>query len=230
MNKKYYYDNNKSIYVSYETILYTPNSFFPNGQLWEKESIIDFYNLIDDKSYNIVDIGAQSGLYTLYAKYKPNSQFYAYEPFPITYEILNKNLDMNQITNVKTFNLAISDKQGNSTLNTCKTHNGLHTMGNPLRFNDVLSIPIKTTTLDIEFYDKNIPVHFIKIDTEGHEYFILKGGIKTIQKYKPIIQLEYNTTNMKQCNVSDQMLNDLILEFGYKKKSILGEELIIEPI
>lgn len=228
--KKYFYDSAKSIYVSDDTLIITPYTFLSNGELWEKESIIDFYNLIDDKSYNIVDIGAQSGLYTLYAKYKPNSNFFAFEPFQNTYDLLNKNLLINQIGNVKTFNFALSDMEGVSILNTCANHNGLHTMGKPLRFNNSIPIQIKTSTLDIEFYDKDIQVDFIKIDTEGYEYFILKGGIKTIKKYKPTIQLEWNDNNMKQCNVSEVMLNELINELGYKKISLRGEELIILSI
>lgn len=52
---------------------------------------------------------------------------------------------------------------------------------NPLRFNDIEPVNVKTTTLDL-FFDE-IPVHYIKIDTEGYEYFILKGGKNIITKY-----------------------------------------------
>lgn len=107
-----------------------------------------------------MDIGAQFGIYSLFAKYLPLSTFYAFEPFPATFELLNDNMTLNNITNVKTFNLAISNTQGISTLNTSANHNGLHTLGqNPLRFNDINPIDVNTTTLDIVF--KDIPVHYI---------------------------------------------------------------------
>jgi hypothetical protein len=127
------------------------------------------------------------------------------------------------------FNLAISDKETQMNLNTSLSHNGLHTLGtNPLRFTDIKPIPINTTTLDIFF--KDIPIHFIKIDTEGHEYFILKGGMEVIKRYKPIIQLEWNVTNMQQCNVNETMMYDLIQELGYKQLGFVEEEILIAPI
>ena len=63
--------------------------------------------------------------------------------------------------------MAISDKKGPAVLNTSISHNGLHTMGEtPIRFLDVLSIAVETTTLDIFFKDLEICVDYIKIDTE----------------------------------------------------------------
>jgi hypothetical protein len=114
-------------------------------------------------------------------------------------------------------------------LNTSLSHNGLHTLGtNPLRFTDIKAIPINTTTLDIFF--NNIPIHFIKIDTEGYEYFILKGAVEVIKKYKPLIQLEWNTTNMKQCNIDENMMRKLIEELGYKQIGFVEEEMLIASI
>lgn len=230
MSNIYFYDKDKSISVVDETLLTTGHTFLSNNTLWEIDSINDFYNLIDDNnSYNIVDIGAQSGLYSLYAKFKPNSFFYAFEPFDKTFKILNENINLNEIKNIKTFNLAVSNKKGNSILNVCESHNELHTLGKPLRFNDIKQISIETTTLDDEFYNKNIKTDFIKIDTEGHEYFILKGGINTIEKYKPIIQLEWNIQNMNQCEINCEMIDELINDLNYYKISQRNEEVLIGP-
>ena len=38
----------------------------------------------------------------------------------------------------------------------------------------------------------NIKPHFIKIDTEGFDEYVLLGMKKTIKKYKPIFLIEYN--------------------------------------
>jgi hypothetical protein len=44
--------------------------------MWEEDSINYFYDNIPlDKPVNILDIGAQTGLYTLYAKYLPKASF-----------------------------------------------------------------------------------------------------------------------------------------------------------
>ena len=219
------------IHITDETLIVSPTSFMKNGQLWEEESVNYFYdNIPTDKSVTIVDIGAQCGLYTLYAKYLPKSQFYAFEPFPRSYKVLRDNITLNRIPNVRTRNIGISNHAGETILNTSKSHNGLHTLGtNISRFNDAVPVTIHVEPLDTIFYDNNIPVDFIKIDTEGWEYFILQGGEKTIQKYKPMIQLEWDNDNMKQCNVNMTEFGTYIDTIGYTKKNMIGEELFIVP-
>lgn len=232
MSLEYYYFDNISypIKVTTETTNIACYTFPKGGRMWQTKSIKQFFNVIPKKdTVNIVDIGAQVGLYSLFAKFLPKSTFYSFEPFPATFKELNENIKLNNIDNVKTFNLAISDKETQMNLNTSLSHNGLHTLGtNPLRFTDIKPIPINTTTLDNFF--KDIPIHFIKIDTEGHEYFILKGGMEVIKRYKPIIQLEWNVTNMQQCNVNETMMYDLIQELGYKQLGFVEEEILIVPI
>jgi len=231
---KYNYLDNPDypIYVSDKTIQLTPQTFMED-HLWEHNSLKYFYSLVPrDKPVNIVDIGAQSGLYSLFAKYLPLSTFYAFEPYPPTYRALLENLQLNKITNVIPHNIGISDKAEETTLNVCIGHNGLHTLGTtPLRFQDACPTSIQVDTLDHLFYDKNIPVDFIKIDCEGWEYFILQGGLKTIQKYKPIIEIEWNDYNMKQCGVTPYKMNELITTtLKYIKFNIIGEELFIGPM
>lgn len=49
---------------------------------------------------------------------------------------------------------------------------------------------IEVNKLDNFYFKKKID--FIKIDSEGHDLQVLKGGKKTIKKYKPILLIEYN--------------------------------------
>ena len=222
----YFSDLNYAIEVTEETLKVTPNTFQSNGELWEQDSLYQFFKNIDKtKQYTIVDIGAQSGLYSLFAKFLPFCTFYAFEPFPVTFDILNENIKLNNINNVITHNLAISDKIGTAILNTSCSHNGLHTLGeNPQRFKDIIPMEVKTTTLDNFFSSQ---VDYIKIDTEGYEYFILKGGKEIIKKYKPVLQIEYNAINMAQCGVSESMLDELIEEIGYVIIGRASEEILL---
>lgn len=234
MERIYYYHKkiDHSIKISAESRNNEFCPFMPDGSLWEDYQVYDFFNRVDPtKKCTVVDIGAQIGLYTLYAKFLPLSTFYAFEPNPESFRLLNDNIKLNDITNVHSYQLAISDKIGLSTLNTSIHHMGLHTLGEkPLRFSDIKPITVETTTLDEFFYKNKISVDFIKIDTEGYEYYILKGGVKTIQTYKPIIQLEYNTTNMQQCGVALNALDELLTSIGYKFITQFGEEKIYGPM
>ena len=145
----YDYNQNEKILVTYKTVDYGNSSFAKNTEIWEKESLNYFYNLIDkNNKVNIVDIGANVGLYSLYAKHLPNSQFYSYEPYKFTYDLLNDNIKLNNITNVETYNIGLSDKKGKKILNVCLSQDGLNTMGsNPLRFNDIHPIEVEIDTL-----------------------------------------------------------------------------------
>jgi len=49
---------------------------------------------------------------------------------------------------------------------------------------------IEVNKLDNFYFKKKIDL--IKIDSEGHDLQVLKGGKKTIKKYKPILLIEYN--------------------------------------
>jgi FkbM family methyltransferase len=183
MSYVFEYNDNERILVTNKTVDYGNSSFKKNSEIWEKKSLNYFYNLIDkNNKVNIVDIGANVGLYSLYAKFLPNSQFYSYEPYKFTYDLLNDNIELNNITNVQTYNIGLSDKKGKTILNVCLSQDGLNTMGaNPLRFNDIHQVEVEINTLDNIFYNNNIKVDFIKIDTEGWEYNILQGGEKTIK-------------------------------------------------
>ena len=183
----YYYFNKLPIYVTDNSCNSKTPTFLKNGKIWEEEMVYYFYSFLHEKSLknkvNVVDVGAQIGLYSLLAKYLPNTYFYAFEPSKENRDELLKNLKFNEINNVKVFPEALSNKKETTTLQICETHNGLHTLSkNPLRFKKDKSIPVKTDTLDSVFYDHNHKVDVIKMDTEGWEYYILQGGLKTIRK------------------------------------------------
>jgi len=231
---QYYYNNNNTNYpflITEETKQKADNCFKEN-YIWEDSSITLFYNLVNpNEELTILDIGACVGLYSLYAKFLPKATFYSFEPCPLNFRLLNENVVLNNISNVKTFNIAISNKNAIQIFNTCKSSCGTHTLGeNPLRFSDIEQISVNCDTIDNLFYSKDIPVHFIKIDTEGWEYNIFKGGINTIKKYKPFIQLEWNETNMKQCQINPNELKNFIEnEINYTIDRIIDEELFIKP-
>ena len=65
----------------------------------------------------------------------------------------------------------------------------------PKLFNQII---IKKKKIKIRKFDNsniNIKPHFIKIDVEGYDHVVIKGLMKTINKYNPIILVEYNVEN-----------------------------------
>jgi FkbM family methyltransferase len=223
--------NQYPIEVSNDTLIKTPITFNPDGTYFEPESVTYFYDLVKSKCgtnpCNIVDIGAQSGLYTLYAKYMQNCSFYSYEPNFFTFELLKENCKLNNITNVSLRNMGLGNKIETKSLKVPirADESGLCCLGDtPIRFSDYNMIEVNVTTLDTEFYERNIPVHFIKCDTEGWETFILEGGEKTITTYKPEIFLEICDANLKQCSQTKENLFLTLEKYGYKYVNTLNDE------
>lgn len=225
------YPDGNTVQVCERTFITTLHTFYRNGTLYEPESVKYFFDLVkkNDSSSrrNILDVGAQVGLYSLYAKYLPDYQFFSYEPNPITFPSLVENCNINDILNVTAVNKGLGDSISNMTLHVPLTASemGLPTLGStPKRFNEWNNITVDVTTIDNEFFDKDIPLHFIKVDTEGWEYYVIKGGLKTIEKWKPEIFLEVCSANQEQCGKTTEELLRLMSEIGYKNVSIHNDE------
>lgn len=215
INKFYPYVNGKTIVVSKQSVEKNRYTWEENG-IYELDLIQKFASHIENDS-TILDIGAQSGCFSLLAKFYPNTKWHSFEPDPVNFNLLIDNLHLNSIHNVITYNQALSDNINTNILKVCNDHRGLNTLGkNLLRFSEQESsdVSVQTNTIDSLFLDTKIDL--IKIDTEGSEYDIIIGGMKTIQKYKPKILLEYYDENLRQCEKTLQDLNDLIERINYE--------------
>jgi len=60
----------------------------------------------------VVDIGANIGVFNIYAAKKTKNKVYAFEPFPDNYKILKNNIFQNKLDNIQPYNYAISDYSG----------------------------------------------------------------------------------------------------------------------
>lgn len=204
------------------------------GQVWEKHLIQQFYSLLKrhDDFFVAIDLGAQTGCFSLLAKYFPNSQWYAFEPIPEVAKVLKKNLSLNKIKNVVVQQMAASDFKGQAVLKMPDRDAwGLATLGvNPLRFDPVMERIVSCIDLDSFVIEQNIPkVHFMKLDTEGFELYILRGAKKIIMRDRPIMLMEYNETNMKQCGICKEEVDAFLREMGYTWELISSEDILCKP-
>ena len=86
--------------------------------LWSvKETFLDkfyeHYGFELQDGWQVIDIGAGLGEYTLDAAHGyPNSEVYAFEPFPPSYELLQTNIKQNKLENIKSFPQAVGPERG----------------------------------------------------------------------------------------------------------------------
>ncbi len=125
-----------------------------------------------------MDIGANLGVMTFaFAKKKSIRQMFAFEPVPDNVEKLSRNYCLMNLK-VETINVAISNKEGVSTLYGAR--NPRHSGQASLSIRELKEfgfVNVETIRLD-RFILENVPNEgklFLKIDTEGHEKEVIEG-------------------------------------------------------
>lgn len=171
----------------------------------------DFYGMLllckNNKDNIILDVGASLGISSLgFRQLGFRNTIYAFEPnFYLFNKYLKKLAKKNNNIFIK--NIALGNSNSFKTLYMpyfkskcihyfCSFDKKYLVNSIKITFPSILEkIIIKKKIIKCRRYDdlklKGIP-HFIKIDTEGYDEFVLKGLKKTINKYKPIFLVEYN--------------------------------------
>ena len=196
---------------------------------YEKElSIISNFS---DRKRDAVDVGVYRGVYS----YKLSKEFkhvYAFEPNPLIYPFLKKNLTK-IIKNITLENFALSDSAGevelkipNRTKSVFKNNYeeiyrlGCATIHKSNKMDNYNSFKVKKKKLDDLLADKDIS--FIKIEVEGHEREVLSGSKKIISKNMPNLLVEIEGRHSKQ-PVLDTI--KYINDFGYQSFVTINNEL-----
>ncbi|MWB94525.1 FkbM family methyltransferase [Flavobacterium sp. GA093] len=152
-----------------------------------------------------VDIGANVGHYSLLAASVCKANVIAFEPIPTTFSKLEKNLNLNNLSQkVKIFNIGIGAE--NSVLNFTKTKDVMNSVALDYE-TDVVSVEVKK--LD-DILVKENPT-FLKIDVEGYEYFVLQGAMNVLKsKSLKYIIIELNFSTLKFGITNEEIFSFLV--------------------
>ena len=175
-----------------------------------------------------IDVGANKGgyLWSL-SRAVPQGRVFAFEPQPIFHTYLKKVCAQAFLRNVQVEPLGLSDRTGVFTL----AIPGSDPTSPAASFEDAVksrephqSYEVQVTTLDRYF--ENIAGHVgaIKIDVEGHELAVLKGGLNLLKKHKPVIVCESENRHITHGSVSDVL--KFITDLGYEGWVIQQERLL----
>ena len=143
----------------------------------------------------VVDIGAHIGRYTIIGAKRvgANGKVVAIEANPSNFEMLNRNIKLNQLTNILSLNNAVYSKETKIKLYLPGEELG-HTIYNTVMSdrakNEDKFVEVSANTLDYFLQLKGITdVNWIKIDVEGAEFEVLKGATNVLSKSKDIALL-----------------------------------------
>lgn len=165
-----------------------------------------------------VDIGAHAGLWSrpLAAMFEHVS---AFEPVEEHRACWRENARWFNFRNVATMHeFALGDRRDRVSL-----HSGPNSSGDTYvqagGEHDANMVPLDDVTLP--------QVDFMKIDCEGFEFFILKGGEKTIRRDRPCIIVEQKRGKGAQFGIGDQDAVKLLTSWGAQLRAEISGDFIL---
>ncbi len=164
----------------------------------------------------LVDVGAHYGFYSLLAgTSRKGVTVLAFEPVAENFRILQRNIDLNPVEDVRLFNVAVSDHEGRRAFNITEASDSCGFYPHPLT-RTIRQVDAEAVCLDA--YRDVIgdrPV-IIKVDTEGHELHVLRGAEKLLSGHRDVrLFLECNPKLLKKAGASPEDLLERIGELGF---------------
>jgi FkbM family methyltransferase len=147
----------------------------------EEDIVQQFSPQIGD---TVIDVGAAFGFYSIVASKMVGQlgKVVAIEPQPDSFEMLNKNIKLNKLTNISTLNHAVSFKK-----TTLKLYSSYSTVQERAGQNPQQYIEVSADTLDNLLGQLAIDeANWIKVDVEGAELEVLKGAAGILSKSRDL--------------------------------------------
>ncbi|NJK64941.1 MAG: FkbM family methyltransferase, partial [Synechococcaceae cyanobacterium SM2_3_1] len=166
------------------------------GEWFEDE--IQFFHQFLKPDMNVIDVGANIGIYSLLCAslVTDTGRVFAVEPTPSCVNLLESTLSLNPGLDriLKIYPNAAADQAGSAYLE-------LHTssvFNRILNKSEIETNSTESTLREVEIItldqlwlsEGSLPIHLLKIDAEGAEIQVLKGAKKLIQNCHPVILFE----------------------------------------
>lgn len=163
-----------------------------------------------------IDIGAHVGFFSTLFRLGvgPSGAVYGFEPMPDTYRRLLHNVMYNRFTNVLPLQLAVSDHSGDAVFYIDPENEGESSL---LKAPGRHSCNVQVTSLDEIFRDA-LPrrPRVLKIDAEGVELSILRGGCRMFETHAPdLVICECHRDALRSSGASEWSLRDFFRDRGY---------------
>ena len=150
------------------------------------------------------DVGANIGIFSLYAACVPKVKVLSFEPMPSNYKNLCVNISTNKLSDkIIPFCLVLNDKNILSNLYVKWLEEGFSgtSFGKQLEISHKNGLNIKQFSLSIDtlVYKLGLPLpNYLKIDIDGNDFLVLKGAKKVLKnKQLRSIMIESPSRNLK---------------------------------
>jgi FkbM family methyltransferase len=190
----------------------------------------------------ILDIGAHHGKFAknLAKLHAGGCPVWCFEPLEYNYTLLERIV--RPYPNVRVFRIALSDRAGTADLfvpikSSQRILDGSSHLGVPeaqghfgtSTARDVARVTIPTDTLDAVSARENLAsIGFIKIDVEGAEALVFRGGRATLSRFKPAIYCELQESRPECLGLTVGDTVKELTDLGYRPHTF--PERAIDPV
>lgn len=158
-----------------------------------------------------IDVGAHIGWFTTIASRRvgSNGEVIACEPYPANAAALKENLALNNARNVRIVEMALGSQPGELSLAPAGDSGGI----TALDWGQGERVTASMTTLD-EVAAGMPAITLLKLDVEGWEPHVLRGGSAALQRTKNVL-IEINKPALKKAGSSADELYSLLRDAGF---------------
>tara|TARA_Y100001958_G_C21144615_1_gene482347 strand:+ start:20 stop:790 length:771 start_codon:yes stop_codon:yes gene_type:complete len=200
-----------------------------NGINYQRYKLFEKKWLLQSNINTIIDIGANIGEFTIiFSGLFPGAEIYAFEPLPACYNQLKANTK--GIPTISTFNIGLGSKKSKQNIHKSSWHpassfremSTIHKKNYP-HSSEYEEIEVTIDTLDnilqSESLNKNI---LIKMDVQGFEDEVIKGGV-TIFKHAKVIIVEVSFIELYKEEPLFHGIYLLLTSMGFEYKGSLKQ-------
>lgn len=206
--------------------------FIPSFKKQSNE--IQFLVSLDLKNKIIYDIGANVGMFSLFfaKSVQPKGKIFSFEPNPIAHQDLIRNIELNNLTNIRTFQLGVGKSEYKDQLIFDSNSTGIGSLNKKIQANLFVSDSINKVEIDIISIDYIISKKgllfpdLIKIDVEGLEFDVLNGMKNTLHEKKPKLFVEIHGESFEDKETNIFKIVNFLKNYGYTIKHVETDELI----
>ena len=189
-----------------------PNSYWAGA--YEATRMREFADVLKQGDV-VYDVGANVGIYSLYASFRVKNLgwVYSFEPLERNIRYLRQHLALNNLQNCTVSECAVCNTEGTLAFSAVDWEPSM------ARLSPRGEITVPSTTLDNCIYgEKQLrPPNVIKIDVEGAEFEVLSGVARGITEFHPTIFLEIHGPELhRDCR-------DFLLAKGYSVEEGYGQ-------
>lgn len=187
------------------------------------EDEMNFVRAYISPEMNVLDIGANHGVYALsIAKKLDTGHVWAFEPTLAPGRMLERSIELNDLSDKVTWvHAGLSDREGSANIRT-SGNSELNSLYGNSGETEIIHLETLDNFLQINAID--VPIGFVKLDAEGEEINVLRGGHEFFAHQSPLIMFE-----LKHGDKVNHGLIEAVQALGYTVYRLLNDmDMLIE--